>query len=61
MRSDKTKDRAIQEYFETSSKCCFLVQFEARPRERSAILPDTVACSRSATHCLSFALTERYV
>ena len=29
----ETKDRAIQEYLETPSKCCIFVQFEARPRE----------------------------
>ena len=47
MRSHETKDRAIQEYLETPSKNSILVQFEARSRERLAILPDTVTCSRS--------------
>ena len=50
MRSDKTKDRAIQEYLETPLKYCILVQFEVRPRERSAILPNAVICSRSLQH-----------
>ena len=48
--SDETKDRAIQEHLETLSKYGSLVQFEARPRERPAILPDTVICSRSLQH-----------
>ena len=62
VRSHETKDRAIQEYLETPSKYCFLVQFEARPRERSAILPNAVTCSRSPqTHCLQLALRKRYV
>ena len=30
----------------------FLVQFEARSRERLAILPNTVACSRSLQHTI---------
>ena len=50
MRSYETKDRAILEDLETLSIYCMLVQFEARPRERSAILPDTVTCSRSLQH-----------
>ena len=50
MRSYETKDRAIQEYLETPSKYSFLVQFEARSRERLVILPDTVTCSRSLQH-----------
>ena len=50
VRSHETKDRAIQEYLETPSKYCILVQFEARPRERSAILPNAVTCSRSPQH-----------
>ena len=41
MRSDELKDRAIQEYLENRSKYCILVQFEARPRERSAFLLNT--------------------
>ena len=48
--SYETKDRAIQEYLETLSKSSMLVQFEARSRERLAILPDTVTCSRSLQH-----------
>ena len=50
MQSHETKDRAIQEYLEALSKYCLLVQFEARPRESSAVLPDTVTCSRSLQH-----------
>ena len=50
MRSDETKDRAIQEYLDTPSKYDILVHFGARPRERSAFLPDTVMCSRSLQH-----------
>ena len=46
-RSDETKDRAIQEYLETNSKYSMLVLFEARSRERLAILP---TCSRSPQH-----------
>ena len=34
MRSDETKDHAIQEYLETLSKYSILVQFGACPRER---------------------------
>ena len=50
IQSYKTKDRSIQNYLETLSKYCISVQFEPRPRERSAILPDTVTCSRSLQH-----------
>ena len=50
MRSYETKDRAIQEYLETLSEYNMLVQSEARPRERIAILPNTVTCSRSPQH-----------
>ena len=50
MRSDETKDRAMQEYLETTSKYSILVQFKARSRERRAILPYTVTCSRSLQH-----------
>ena len=39
-RSFETKDRAIQKYLETPSTDSILVQFEARSRERLAILPD---------------------
>ena len=49
-RSDETKDRAMQENLETLSKYATVVQFEARSRERLAILPDTVTCSRSLQH-----------
>ena len=49
MRSDESKNRATHQYLETLSKFCILEQFEARPRERSAILPDTVTCSRYNT------------
>ena len=50
MRSHETKDRAIQEYLETHSKYNMLVQLEARSRERPAILPDTVTCTRALQH-----------
>ena len=46
LRSDKTKDHAIQEYLETLSKYNILVQFGAGPRERTAVFPNAVACSR---------------
>ena len=46
MRSDETKDHAIQEYLETHSKYNMLVQLGACPRERLVILPNTVTCSR---------------
>ena len=61
MRSDKTTDHAIQEYLETISKKKnrIWVQFEARSRERLAILPNTVTCSRSLQHCLQRALRKR--
>ena len=40
----------IQDYLETPSKYGMLVQFEVRSRERLAILPITVTCSRSPQH-----------
>ena len=40
----------MQEYLETPSKYGILVQFEARSRERLAILPNKVTCSRSLQH-----------
>ena len=42
MRSHVTKDRATQENLEMPSKYSMLVKFEARSRERLAILPHTV-------------------
>ena len=45
MRPYETKDRAMQEYLATPSKYSVLVLFEARSRERLAILPDTVILS----------------
>ena len=50
IESCETKDRSVQEYLETPSKHCVLVQFEARSRERLAIWPNTVTCSRSLQH-----------
>ena len=50
MRSYETKDRAIQEYKETPWNHSIVVQFEVCSRERIAILPDTVTCSRSRLH-----------
>ena len=50
MPSYETKNRAIQEYLETPSKYCNFVPFEARSRERLAISPETVTCSRSLQH-----------
>ena len=50
MRLDQAKDRSIQECLETSSKYCILVQFEARSRERIAILSGTVTCNRPPQH-----------
>ena len=61
MRSDDNKDRATHQYLETLSKYCILLQFDRRPRERSAILPDTVTCNRSPQHCLQLALRKLYV
>ena len=49
-RLDETKDRVIFEHLETPSKYCMLMQFEVRSRERPAILPNTVTCSRSPQH-----------
>ena len=49
-QSDEIKDRAMQEYLEMPSKDRMLVQFEARSRERLAILLKTVTCSRSLQH-----------
>ena len=48
-RLDETKDRSIQEYLETLSKYCILVQFEARSRERLANLPR----SYGETRCIN--------
>ena len=48
--STKTKNRNTQEYLETPSKYNVLMQFEARSRERLAVLPNTVTCSRSLRH-----------
>ena len=50
LRSDKTKDRATREYLETPSKYSILVQLGVCQRERSAILPNAVTCSRSLQH-----------
>ena len=50
IRLDKTKNRSIQEYLETSSEYSILVQFEARSREKIAVLPNAVTCSRSLRH-----------
>ena len=49
-RNQGSRHTRIQEYLETPSKYSMLVQFEARSRERLAILPDTVTCSRSLQH-----------
>ena len=50
MRLEQSKGHSIQKYLDTSSKYGFLVQFEARSKERIAILPNTVTCSRSLRH-----------
>ena len=47
LRLVTTKNRAIQEHLATSSKYSILVQFGARSRERTAIVPNKVTCSRS--------------
>ena len=60
MRSDRTNDRAIQEYLETISKYSILVQFEARPRERSAIF-QTPSHAVVLYNTLQLALRKRYV
>ena len=49
-RSDETKNRARQQYLETPSKYCMMAQFEARSRERLAILPHAVICGLSRKH-----------
>ena len=59
MRLDKAKDCSIQECLETSSEYSFLVQFEARSRERIAVLPDMVACNRLLRHTTSCLHRER--
>ena len=50
MRLEQSKDHPIQKYLETSSNLCILVQFKARPEQRTAILPITVTCNRSLRH-----------
>ena len=50
MLSCETKDRAIQEYLETTLKYSILVQFGACSRERPSFLPDTVQCGRPLWH-----------
>ena len=47
MRLDKVKVCSIQEYLEFSSEYSILVHFENRSRERLAVLPGKVTCSRS--------------
>ena len=46
LRLVTTQNRVIQEYLETSSKYCILVQCEALSRERTTILPNKVTCER---------------
>ena len=50
MRLGQAKDCTTQQYLETSSKYGILVQFEARSRERLAIISNTITCSRSLQH-----------
>ena len=44
--SSKSKNRALQKYLETTSRYGILVQFNARSRERTAILPNKISCGR---------------
>ena len=53
MRLDKAKDCSIQKYLDTSSEYSILVQFETRSRERTAVLPNKVACNRPLRHTTS--------
>ena len=46
LRFIKSKNRASQEYLETTSGHGILVQFLARSRRRTAILPNKVQCGR---------------
>ena len=51
----RAKDCAIQKYLESSSEYSISVQFEARSRERIAVLPNKIACNRTlrrTTSCL---------
>ena len=50
MRLVHCKNRAIQKYLETTSGYIFLVQFIARSRKRTAILPHKVHCGRPLWH-----------
>ena len=61
MQSDEAKDRAIQDYLETSSKYGILVHFEARPKEMSAILPQTRSHAVVLHNTLLAACIERAV
>ena len=47
MRFITSKNRASQKYLETTSRYSTLVQFIARSRKRTAILPNKVHCGRS--------------
>ena len=60
MRLGKAKVRSIRKYLETSSEYCFLVQFEARSRDRIAVLPDKVACNRPLRHTTSCLHREKW-
>ena len=53
MRLVKSKNRAIQKYFETLSEYSILVQFEARSTKRTAILSNTITrgCPPRHTAC----------
>ena len=46
----KARNRALQEYLETTSRHGTLVQFIARSRRRTAILPNKVQCGRPLWH-----------
>ena len=47
---DKTKDRTIQKYLETSFKHSVWMQFKARSEEWITVLSNTITLTRSLQH-----------
>ena len=59
LRIITSKNRALQEYLETTSGHGMLVQFIARSRRRTAILPNKSNGVVLLTHCLQSSLRKR--
>ena len=59
LRIITSKNRALQEYLETTSGHGMLVQFIARSRRRTAILPNKSNAVVLLTHCLQSSLRKR--